>query len=394
MRRLAWALGLVSILAIAAVVFVKVTQVAPLQLVEVQQLDVPKTVPVGESAEIAVYADPVGDIVQVGLQTGRTSRLIEVPLRGGEGSLVLGSPETQLVGAITVTSGSGRTRIARDIVVEPTNDVAELELLVNGRRLLQGDEAIAIVVASDEWGNPVIDGVVVDVTIATTNPTKIRATTRGGRAVVPLPIPDQPGDYLISAIAAATTQREETRSNGEQVTRLPGPPRDIELIARSSQVLVADGSSRIEIDSELVVDKHDAPLVTGTAVSLRISAPDGASTAVGQIRNGRVSATLLAPEMPGTMSITPIIDSVAGPPLELDFLAAVQPFGCDITPSSDGVRVTIGPVHAWHGGLAADGIVASVGNRTVPLIAGYGSVVLPVGAGLDVSVLGVEGTPS
>jgi len=349
---------------------------------------------VGQSGVIRITAARDVEHAQVTVLAGRSRQQRHVAFTDGQGTLIIGPPTTQTVGTITVLGPGSSGQIKHDLIVEPSQNVDAVELFVSGRTLRQGQDASAIVVVSDRFGNPVADDTPVEVVASgpTAQVETLTAWTANGRAEVQLLIAALPGQTTVVATAG------DVRSAADTVVRLTGPPQDIELrlvpagLGSSDAALRADGTSRIVFTSDVVVDTNGIALPTGTAVSLTIVSPDSVGYLTGYVQDGRVSAVMIAPDTPRSVTVTPTIQGITGSPFQVQFDSAIQPFTYDIAPTTRGAIVEVGPVVGWHGGLVEDGTPAQVGDLTVALVDGSARVVV-ADADKDptVTVLGIQG---
>jgi len=347
---------------------------------------------VAQTAVVEITAPLDTKAVELTVLTGRTTRRVNVAMEQGQGMLLLETPETNVVGTISVLAPGLAGPLAHDIVVAPIGEVSQVELFISGRALLSEQVASADVAVSDRFGNPIADGTIVELSVIheTNRTDKLLARSQGGMASFELPISDAAGDTVVVASAG------QVQSAPDTVSRHAAEPLPFQLSLASDMRLAADGLGRIELTSGLVVDRNGAPLPTGTVASLLIVGPRGsAGNATGMVVDGRVRATLIAPSVPGTMRIRPKIRGVVGQELELEFMAAVQPFPYRSSQSDAGYRIEIGPVLGAHGGLVPDGTPADINGLRIALVDGLASTVVPVSdVQPSVTVLGIKGVSS
>lgn len=351
-----------------------------------QRIDGPQVVEAGETIEIAVKAQ--GEAVEVTVVSAHGVRVLRTRLAAGQGRLLLDGSFANIAGTVTISAPGAGGPVVHNVAIRP-GEPSAVELFVESNTLRSRPTTDVIAVVVDNFGNPVADATTVQLVVTDTigSARVLEATTRNGIADFSVVVPQSPTRLAIVGTSGQAT------SNVEFVERLGGEPTGIQLRLGQAEVpLVADGSAVHTITSGLVTDSSGHTVIEGTVVQLILDGPEGPGVISGRIEGGRLRASVMAPLRPGTVTVTPVIGQTRGDSLELVFAAAVQPFSAEVRSLNGGDTLHVGPVLAWHGGLAPDATTVTIDGQSYSLKDGVAVVPLSTGSRPDISVLGVEGT--
>lgn len=359
-------------------------------------VDAPGEVSAGSGFEVAVRGAELADgddvtlIVETAYRTLRTSS----PVRSGQATFEIEAIDGPASGIFTLTAISDRLAGSAtvDHVAGPAVDPLELFL---GPRTIEATNAHAtmiVVVAEDEYGNPVEDGTAVDVTVVRPdleNATftietdgllawsRIISGTLSGRSKVSVSVGDARGKEL-------------------DFLEIAGSPVPF-LVEQVDPGVPADGRSLVRLRTTELADEFGNVLPDGIDVFADVQGPGGTRRLRSQVIGGQAEFTLEAPARPGTETVIVTASGTVSPPLLVAFGPMVTNFSLDATTDRDGIRLDVGPIISTLGAFVPDGTPVNVttefGESSHPTFDGEASIVIPdTREPVVVEVLGFERT--
>lgn len=355
----------------------------------------PDSIAAGEALTVSVTGDfePDTEVVML-VETGYGHhQLVDVADDGGA-EFTIDPIDTPASGIITLTALAGDRTGHATIEQVPGTAVDPLELFL-GPRTIEATNTTAtmiVVVAQDEFGNPVQDGTEVEVRVTRPNLesqtftletdgllawSRIISETQAGRSKVAVTVDDGRGQEL----------------NFLEVAGSPVPF----LVEAIDPPVPADGRSLIRVRTTELADEFGNVLPDGIKVFADIVGPGGTRRLHSQVIKGQAEFTLEAPARPGTETVTVHASGTISPPLLVAFGSMVAGFDVTATTDIDGVRLSVGPVISALGAYVPDGtpviVTTEFGESEHPTFDGEADIVVPATSdAITVAVLGFERT--
>jgi hypothetical protein len=348
----------------------------------------PRSVEAGAIIEWELSAAGSAGTVDVLVISAAGSTRSTIDILDDRGRFVLGPPHTLRSGTITLGLDFGSGPVFETIeVIAGTRDLL-VDLNVGPTTIRRSEPAMAVGLLTDSWGNPVADGSPLRATITQGNgePEIVELSTGRGLAVLEI-TGDAGSEQFTIAMNAATVFSPPIDVVVQSDTPLP-----FELVRASDDPLLADARSIVELRSSDLIDSNGSTVADGAHVVLNVEGPGGPGTALGELVDGVVRATLVAPAEPGSLTVTARVRGRTSPALVLEFAPAALPFPISFEMSSGRRSVVVGPVIGPDGGLLPDGTTVTIGDHTAVLIAGRAEAAMPPGGPMPrITVLGVPG---
>ena len=250
------------------------------------------------------------------------------------------------------------------IHIAPLPDVQTLLPVVVPRSIVAGgaDYSLLTVLATDALGNPMANDTPLQVlahypnVITPTEATTI--TIQNQLAWLRLPSQNNAGSLRLGV--QAINPSGSVAYGPERLVRVvPRRAKDFRL-STSSQVLLADGYSLIEILSNPLLDMYDNVLLDGTSGQAVVIEADGTRRMIPfQVREGRAKFSLQTPASAGSLSVQAFIGEAQSEQLNLAFAPALAmaPFtiATQFTANDYQLQVTIAPLLSYLGQFVPDG---------------------------------------
>jgi subtilisin family serine protease/protocatechuate 3,4-dioxygenase beta subunit len=280
---------------------------------------VPSTLPVGNLSALTAtatdqFGNPVAGSVVVSFTTsfGALSNSSATTTNG----VATATLSSTLPGTAVVTATVGSLNATRPVTFTP-GPPTNLSLAAAPSTLQVGNLSALTATATDQFGNPVINGTVVSFTTNLGSASPVTRVTTNGVATA----------TLSSTVAglAKVTATVGLSSTTAQVTFTPGPPTNLSLIAAPSTLPVGNLSAL----TATVTDQFGNPVVNGTAVSFTTNL--GSASPVTRVTTNGVATATLSSTLPGTAVVTATVGSLnatrlvtftPGPPTNLSLAAA------------------------------------------------------------------------
>ncbi|MEM7094109.1 MAG: hypothetical protein AAF567_13975 [Actinomycetota bacterium] len=297
-------------------------------------------------------------------------------------------------GVVTLTAIAGERTGHGSIAVLPGPAVDPLELFLGPRTIeATNDTATMIVVlAQDEFGNPVAEGTPVEVRV--TRPdlqsqafvisteglvawSRIISETLAGRSKVAVTV-------------------DEGRGKELDFLEVAGSPDDF-LLELVDPPVPADGRSLVRLRTTQLIDEYGNTLPDGVTVFADVNGPGGIRRLHSQVIKGVAEFTLEAPSRPGTESVIVHASGTLSPPLLVPFGPMVTGYDVRASTDIDGVRISVGPIVSTLGAYIPDGtpvvVSSEFGAREYPSFNGEADIIIPATSDpITVDVLGFERT--
>lgn len=355
----------------------------------------PRALGVGEAFRVDVRGElDDGAPVTVLFETGYAHRRYDGLAADGLVQFEIEAAAGPASGVATITALSGDRTGHSTIELIPGTAVDPLELFLGPRTVEATNDTatMIVVIAEDEFGNPVVDGT--EVAVRVTRPdleaeafsietdgllawSRIISGTLSGRSKVAVTVDDGRGKEL-------------------DFLEVAGSP-DPFLVEALDPPVPADGRSIIRLQTTELADRFGNVLPDGVSVFADVVGPGGTRRLRSQVIKGRAEFTLEAPSRPGTESIVVTASGTTSPPLLQAFGPMVTGFDVAAGPDIDGVRLTIGPVVSTLGAYIPDGtpvlVTTASGVAQYPTFNGEADIVIPATSEpITVEVLGFERT--
>ncbi len=341
-----------------------------------------------------------GAVVELELSAASSTGTVDVLVISAAGStrstidilddrrFLLGPPHTLRAGMITLGLDFGAGPLFETIEVVAGTGGLLVDLNVGPTSIRRSEAAMAVGLLTDSWGNPVADGSPLRATITQgdTESEIVELSTRRGLAVLDITGDADSERFTIAMNAAAVF------SPAIDVIVQSGAPLAFDLVRASDDPLLADARSIVELRSSGLIDSNGSVVADGAHVVLNVDGPGGPGSALGEVVDGVVRATLVAPAEPGSLTVTAEVRGRTSPALVLDFAPAALPFPISFEMSSGQRHVVVGPVIGPDGGLLPDGTTVTIGDHTAVLVDGRADAPMPPGGPMPrITVLGVPG---
>lgn len=349
----------------------------------------------GDSFDVRVNgAFEDGDTVTLLVETGYDHQVYESEPADGVAIFEIEPDAGPRSGVVTLTALSGDRTGHGTVEILPGRGVDPLELFL-GPRTIEATNTTAtmiVVLAQDEFGNPVADGT--DVNVRVTRPdlqaqafeletegliawSRIISGTLAGRSKVAVTVDDGRGKEL-------------------DFLEVAGSPADF-LVELADPLVPADGRSLVRLRTTRLEDPFGNILPDGVTVFADVEGPGGTRRLHSQVIKGIAEFTLEAPSRPGTETVVVQASGSTSPPLLVEFGPMVTGYDVAATTDIDGIRLTIGPVVSTLGAYVPDGtpvvVRSEFGETEYPTFNGEADIVIPsTSEPVVVEVLGFERT--
>jgi hypothetical protein len=330
---------------------------------EVMAIAVPDGIGAGEEITVTVDAVGSGDVRLDVIDAFATTTLTRTVATNAVESIDIAVPAylTRVSGVVTFRAhGAVGDDISSSTVVVPARVSDPLDIVVGPRTVVAdgADETMAVAFATDRFGNPLLDGTELLMTLVDefTGVRVVESRIDGGLAA----------QLIGSRIVAQRVEVFARTVDGSVASRrvvfheVPAPAADVSLVAvlDREDPLVADGRSRIEVRTVRLADANGNQLIDGRLVRVQTVGPDGLGQLTARTIDGVARFDLVAPSRPGVVTLTAAIDGLTGLPTELTYAAAISELPIAVSRDGDVVNVAVGPVRDAAGAVVVDGTVA------------------------------------
>ncbi|MGK0275175.1 MAG: hypothetical protein ACI9N0_001557 [Ilumatobacter sp.] len=330
---------------------------------EVMAIAVPDGIGAGEEITVTVDAVGSGDVRLDVIDAFATTTLTRTVATNAVESIDIAVPAylTRISGVVTFRAhGAVGDDISSSTVIVPARVSDPLDIVVGPRTVVAdgADETMAVAFATDRFGNPLLDGTELMLTLVDefTGVRVVESRIAGGLAA----------QLIRSRIVAQRVEVFARTVDGSVASRrvvfheVPAPAADVSLVAvlDREDPLVADGRSRIEVQTVRLADANGNQLIDGRLVRVQTVGPDGLGQLTARTIDGVARFDLVAPSRPGVVTLTAAVDGLTGSPTELTYAAAISELPIMISREGDVVSVAVGPVRDAAGAVVVDGTVA------------------------------------
>jgi hypothetical protein len=331
----------------------------------VTAIAVPDGIGAGEEITVTVDALGVGAVRLDVIDAFATTTLTRTVATSIVESIEIAVPAylTRSSGVVTFRAhGAIGDDLSSSTVVVPARVADPLDIVVGPRTVVAdgADETMAVAFATDRFGNPLLDGTQLTMTLVDefTGMRVVESRIDGGLAaqLIGSRIVAQRVEVFASTIDSSVASRRVV------FHEVPAPAADVSLVAvlDREDPLVADGRSRIEVRTVRLADANGNELIDGRLVRMQSVGPDGLGQLTARTIDGAARFELAAPSRPGVVTLIAAVDGLTGSPIELIYAAAVSELPIVVSRDGDFLSVAVGPVRDTAGAVVVDGTVAVV----------------------------------
>lgn len=333
---------------------------------EVSTLDAPQRIVAGEAIGVVVEASGSGPIELDVIDAFSTTTLtVEADRRDPDGRIRFDVPGhlTRASGVVTFRAVGGvGDDVATSTLIVPAGAVDPLDVVVGPRTVVAdgADETMAIGFVTDEFGNPLLDGTTVPLTLIgeRADTVTVDAVLEGGVAARLI------GSGTIAQRVEVYASVDDARLASRRVDyhEVPGPAAavDVVLAAGADERLVADGRTLLDVRTAPLFDQHGNLLIDGRLVRLETDGPDGIGQLTARTIDGIARFDVVAPSRAGSMTLRADVDGVSSSGIVIEYGPAVTALPVDLVTAPDGITVSIGLVRDDRGAVVVDGTNASI----------------------------------
>jgi len=377
---------------------------------QVRSIAAPSEIVAGAPIVVVVESDGVGEVRLDVVDAFVTTTLTAIRAHGAAGD----ETSFEVPAALTRSSGITTFRavgavgddVMTSTVIIPDAPTDPLDVLVGPRTIVAdgADETMAIGFVTDRFGNPLLDGFPVQLTLLEELGAIIDldVVMEGGLAAQVV----GSGTIAQRVEVFASVDGGELSSRRVDYNEVPGPASlfDVRVPFKDDRTtaFVADGRTLLSIVTGEIDDRFGNRLPDGHLIRLQTDGPDGIGQLTARTIDGIARFELVAPRLPGVVEVSATADGTSSDTIEIEFVPAVSEIPVESVRNEDVLTVSIGPVLDQVGAVVVDGTpvsvaVSGVGADAVELelIDGRASVAFEsnerVSVGrIDVEVLGVN----
>ena len=380
------------------------TSTVPPSTTRVTAIDAPVRAVAGDIVSVEVTAVGDGDVRLAVIDAFVTTTMTATPA-DGVARFELPAAITRSAGNIGLTaSGALGDPVTDSTLILPAAGVDPLDVLVGPRTVVAdgADQTMAIGFINDRFGNPLLDGTPVSLSLVDEAGVVTVLDTAVDRGLAARLI----GSGTVAQRVEVFASLDSLASRRVDFHEVPGPAAVVEIVSGETDErtasLVADGRSLALILTAELFDRFGNRLPDGHLVRLRSDGPDGIGQYTARTIDGVARFEVVSPRVPGTVEFAATVDGTSSEPLELDFAPAISDLPVVWGWEDDVLMVSIGPVLDDRGAVVVDGTPAAVdvsGVDSAPLdvelIDGRADVEFEsnerIGVGtINVEVLGVD----
>lgn len=324
------------------------------------------------------------------IDSGYLVRQLTAPIDGDSVTFEVEPVNGPSAGLTTLTAieGNRTGHTTTTLVAEMANDPLELFL---GPRTIEATAetaTMAVVLAVDQWGNPVPDGT--PVTYRVTRPdltteelmmpvdgliswTRILSGTFAGKSKLAVEVDGAGGKEL-------------------DFLEIAGTPNPFGIFTVDPAV-PADGRSLVRVRTTEILDTYGNAVPDGLDVFADMAGSSGVRRLKSETIKGVAEFTIEAPNQPGPATIVVNVSGVASDPLTLDFAAMVTAMPIDVVTDLDGMVISVGQVFSTLGSYVPDGtpvlLDSEFGESSHALFNGEVKITLPLSTDpIELEILG------
>lgn len=328
----------------------------------------PREVVAGTPVVVVVESDGAGelrlDVIDAFATTTLTTTRSGDP---GEQAMSFEIPEALTrSGGITTFRAVGAIGedVSASTVIMPAAPADPLDVLVGPRTVVAdgADETMAIGFVTDRFGNPLLDGSSVQLTLFEEQGavTVLESTIEGGLAARVI----GSGTVAQRVEVFASVEDGALASRRVDFAEVPGPASVVDVESPDEDdrlsALVADGRSVVAIATGQIDDQYGNRLPDGHLVRLHTTGPDGIGQLTARTIDGIARFELVAPRVPGVVRASASVDGAASDPIDVAFAPAVSEIPVEAAWDDDVLTITVGPVLDHVGAVMVDGTAAVV----------------------------------
>ena len=313
----------------------------------------------GTATSVTVTADAVdGTEVIVAVFAPASTNVFPAVIENGTATIDIAPLYTEHSGLYRIIAEvDGSPSQLHELTVTPLEAVDPVVPLVGPRTIIAdgSDFTMTVVSPTDRFGNPVVDGTVVDFDLLRPD---------GERTIVPEPV-----DRAISAILIESTTETGRMVISSSVGATEGPSNVVDQVAgvpapftveADERNTLADGFTLHQVQTSELRDVFGNLLPDGVAAVFVVDDGTGISFVNSTVQGGFARAGIESPAEPLELTVSARVSGAESSPLVMQFDPAVVDVPVDATRFAAGTDLTIGPVLTERGGYVPDGTTVVV----------------------------------
>jgi hypothetical protein len=327
------------------------------------EIHAPSTIEAGTALTLDVVGvEPDAELTLLVISSVGATHIEVEPADSSQREVHIPSTIAAVAGDLTIIALGARPAATATVSILPGPAVNPLITVVGARSIVAdgADLAMAVVIPTDSFGNAVATGV--DVTFFRRQPDGLITQTRTD---------------TLNQLAWAELSSHTVAGNGEVWTEIgsliSGPRSRLEEVAGvpvlfaldfvsqySRSYLPADGRSLTAIRTDVLRDRFGNVQPDGTQVLFEWVSGTGTGRIASETIAGVATIYVQAPSRPDSLEIVAQSRGVSSKLFVISFESAIRAFDVDISLSSTGYVVDMGPIERQDGSLVTDGTRVTV----------------------------------
>lgn len=343
-------------------------------------IEVAPTSIVGVDLPMRVHVAPDWDgLVTVTLQTSYAVHVQTVPIQQGLGTMLLTKPWNEQRGDVTIVARVGQLQASATTSLQPSAVVEPIRPLVGARSIIANGAtwSMVVVIPHDQFGNPIADASVVDMTAQRPNQQLTRLTAKTAHLLAWQRLYSQTvaGKTLISV------QSQSRFGPQAELLEVAGWPVHVSLeLAQPLPRFTADGHTFIPIQTTLIHDAFGNVMPDGTSVVFEVDDGLGQKRSINSVTiRGIAEAQILSPNRATKLAIQARVFRITSAPLTIDVAPnGAADFMLQAVVATDVISITAGPIIGSLQQYVPDGTIALLQvngptsfEQTTDVVAGY-----------------------
>lgn len=343
-------------------------------------IEVAPTSVVGVDLPMRVHVAPDWNgLVTLTLQTSYAVHVQTVLIQQGLGTLILTKPWNEQRGDVTIVARVGQLQASATTTLQPSQVVEPIRPLVGARSIIANGAtwSMVVVIPHDQFGNPIADASLVDITAQRPNQQLTRLTTKTDHLLAWQRLYSQTvaGKTLISV------QSQSRFGPQAELLEVAGWPVQINVeLAQPMPRISADGYTFLPIQTNLIQDAFGNVMPDGTSVVFEVDDGLGQKRSINSVTiRGVAEAQILSPNRATRLTIQARIFRIISAPLVIDVPSdGAADFMLQAVVATDVISITAGPIIGSLQQYVPDGTIALLQvngptrvEHTTDVVAGY-----------------------
>ncbi|KPL80494.1 hypothetical protein [Herpetosiphon geysericola] len=343
-------------------------------------IEVAPTSGVGVDLPIRLYVAPDWNgRVTLTLQTSYAVHVQTVSIQQGLGTLLLTKPWNEQRGDVSIVARVDQLHASATTTLQPSAVVEPIRPLVGARSIIANGAtwSMVVVIPHDQFGNPIADASLVNITAQRPNQQRTRLTAKTAHLLAWQRLYSQTvaGKTLISA------QSQGRFGPQAELLEVAGWPVQLSVqLAQPLPRLSADGYTFIPIQTNLIQDAFGNVVPDGTSVVFEVDDGLGQKRSINSVTiRGIAETQILSPNQATRFTIQARIFRITSAPLVLDIPPdGATDFLVQAVVATDVISVTVGPIVGSLQQYVPDGTMALLQvngpirlEQTTDVVAGY-----------------------